>query len=392
MLTRRGWSVVGAMIGLFLGGRIVGLGQLDALASMCLALVAGSIAWARLRRPRLLVEREVPERLTVGATGRVDLSVSSVDRATPTVEVTDFFDHGRRTARFRVPPLAATRSARAAYRIPTDRRGRHVLGPVRIAVTDAFGLARRSRIGMGTDEVLIYPRVHDILPPPDVAGSDLDRERLTRLPRAEAGAEFLTLRQYEMGDDLRRVHWRSTARRDELYIRQDEAPSRSPAFVLLDVRPSAHRATGFERAVEAAASLVRALERAGREVVLFDSTGARIGHPGRRHLLSVLDHLAVVEPRGPDQFAPTLITRRSGLVIAIVGSVGLDELRALRAMTVGAGHLVLVETAGQTAAALPGRPPLTVDGAGSFRDSWNEMVLRWHSRTTTRLPHLPSPA
>ena len=78
---------------------------------------------------------------------------------------------------------------------------------------------------------------------------------------SDLGDEFVTLREYELGDDLRRVHWRSTARTGELMIRQDEARWRSRAAVVLDVQPGAHDAASFEVAVEAAASVVGAAGR-----------------------------------------------------------------------------------------------------------------------------------
>ena len=76
---------------------------------------------------------------------------------------------------------------------------------------------------------------------------------------SDLGDEFLTLREYELGDDLRRVHWRSTARTGELMIRQDEARWRSRAAVVLDVQPGGHDAESFEVAVEAAASVTARL-------------------------------------------------------------------------------------------------------------------------------------
>ena len=103
------------------------------------------------------------------------------------------------------------------------------------------------------------PRVHDIVAPVAV-GSRISAEHEPCGARAvvsDLGDEFLTLREYEVGDDLRRVHWRSTARTGELMIRQDEARWRSRAAVVLDVRPGAHDAASFEVAVEAAASVSR---------------------------------------------------------------------------------------------------------------------------------------
>ena len=96
-------------------------------------LVGGRAAGCGSRPPpELAVSRRVrPDRLHVGSEGRIDLLVENLGtRATPLLAATDWFDEGRRAARFLVPPLAAGATARAAYRIPTRRRGRYRVGPL----------------------------------------------------------------------------------------------------------------------------------------------------------------------------------------------------------------------------------------------------------------------
>jgi uncharacterized protein (DUF58 family) len=249
---------------------------------------------------------------------------------------------------------------------------------------------------LGTDEVIVLPRVHEILPPPRVGGDEPDLDAPPRHDRTQHHGEFLTLRPYQVGDDLRRVHWRSTARRDQLMIRQDESQPRTPVVVMLDVRPGAHDRPSFERAVEAVASLVAALERAGRPVTLVASTGARLGTPGRRHLASVLDELAVIEPHGADRVEVGRLGPR-GLLVAVVGRLGTEDLDALGALTRGGSTLAVVDTRSTHAPVLPrrGRTPLVV-GAGDeipFPRAWNEAVLRWQqSRAPRSRPPSPSPA
>jgi uncharacterized protein (DUF58 family) len=385
VLTTRGWSVLGAGVGLYFGGRIVGLGQLDVLAGVCVLLLGGVAVWAATRPIDLAIERVLPERLTVGAEGRVDLTVTTRARRTPTLLVTDQFDGGRRTARFRTPSLEPGEEARAAYRVPTDRRGRFTLGPLRVAVTDPFGLVERTVLTGPTDEVLVYPRVHDILELPEAGGQDLDHDAPPQRRRPESGNEFLTLREYELGDDLRRVHWRSTARRDELMIRQEESRRRAPVLIVLDVRPTAHSRAGFERAVEAAASVVHSFDRAARDAELVDSTGLTIGTQGRRHEISVLDELAVIETSGPSRFGPALLRRRASLVVVVAGHLTTHDHAALGALASSSGRLVVVDTAAARGAPVttPARMRRSVVPAaddGTFPQRWNEMVLRWRDR------------
>src|SRR4029079_12413593 len=136
---------------------------------------------------------------------------------------------------------------------------------------------------LGSEDVVVYPRVHDIVAPPEVGGLDLDRDHPAVRARVEPSGDFMTLRDYAPGDDLRHVHWRSTARRGHLMMRQNETRRRAPALVLLDVRPGAHDRHSLERAVDACASIASALDRASRPFDVMWSTGTIVGAPGRRH-------------------------------------------------------------------------------------------------------------
>lgn len=398
MLTRRGWSVLGASAGLWVGARVLGLVQLVALAVAGLGLLAVAVGWVRRNPVSLRARRTVRERLQVGVEGRVDLLVEQPGgRAAPTLALSDEFDGGRRSARFLLPPAAPDEPARAAYRIPTERRGRFELGPLRATVSDPFGLASVTRRVLGTEEVIVYPRVHDILPVPETGGDELDRDQPRAHGRPDAAGEFLTLREYAPGDDLRRVHWRSTARRDRLMVCQHEARRRSPVLVLLDVRPGAHDATSFERAVEACASIAAVLEGAGRPYDVMLSTGVAVGTPGRRHLVSVLDELAVVEAHGPEQIVAATSRRRTGVLVAITGRADAGALGAISLLVRSGGSLTVVATRDDVAVVPPaGRRvrPLVVHATidRPFAQSWNEAVLSWQRSVRTFSSPSPAPA
>ncbi len=355
MPTRAGWSLVGAVAGLYAGARILGLTPLAVLATQGIVLLAGAVAWTRTRRPRLIATREVSDRLQVGIEGRVTLDISNSGvRRSPTVSITDSVGSGRRTARFLVAPMAPGASARATYRIPTERRGRYRIGPMSSAVGDPFGLTSERRMVADTAEVVVHPRVHDVMPLPEGGGDDLDYDARSVRGMPEPGGEFHTLRDYEHGDDLRRVHWRSTARRGSLMIRQEEARRRAPVVVLLDTRSGRHNRASFETAVEAAASVVAALDREERPVTLISTSGERLGSPGRRHLATVLDALAVIEPGGPDRLGSLLGRNRASALVAVMGRMHDGDHAALNLLVRGAGLLVVVAT-GDVRGALPAR-------------------------------------
>jgi uncharacterized protein (DUF58 family) len=394
VLTRRGWSLFGACGGLFVGSRVLGLVQMVVLASAGALLLLGATVWVRLQRLELVAQRHLRERLQVGVEGRVDLAIEATGRRTPTVSVSDAFDRGRRSARFLLAPLHTGETARAAYRIPTDRRGRFELGPLRATVADPFGLASRTTRVLRAEEVIVYPRVFDVVALPEEGGSELDRDQPRAHGRLDPGGEFLTLRDYEPGDDLRRVHWRSTARRDRLMVRQNEARRRAPVLVMLDVRPGAHDRASFERAVEACASVVSAVTRVERPCEVILSTGITIGTQGRRHLASVLDELAVVEPHGPDRISAAISRRRTGALVACMGSCSTEDGAALSVLVRQGGLLTVVTTAGTRSVPTRVRrfrPMAVAYGPDqSFVTAWNEAVLQW--QRSVRLPLSASPA
>lgn len=382
MITRRGWALVGSALGLFIAGRILGLVQLAVLAVAAVLALAVAFVWVRAHPARLRARREVKERLQVGVQGRVDVVVEAASNTT-TLSVNDSFDGGRRAARLLLAPLHAGEVARAAYRFPTDRRGRFEVGPLRATVTDPFGLVQRSRVLLGTEQVIVYPRVRDVLPPPEPGGLDLDRDQPQVRSRIEPSGEFHTLRDYAPGDDLRHVHWRSTARRGHLMMRQNEARRRTPVLVMLDVRPNAFDRAGFERAVEACASIVAAIDRSGRPVEVILGTGATIGTPGRRHLGTVMDQLAIVEPHGPDRLVAAETRRRTGSLVAIAGRVSSADATALSVLVRDGGQLTVVACAPEAASislrSRRLRRPFVIENGTErpFTDSWNEAVVRW---------------
>jgi uncharacterized protein (DUF58 family) len=391
-LTRRGWSLFGGALGLVVGKFLLGRVEMLALGIAALVLIAGVVLWLDLvSPPQLNVARRVrPDRLHVGSDGRIDILVENQGtRASPLLQVTDWFDERRRAARFLVPPLEPGGQARAAYRIPTRRRGRYVVGPLVLGAGDPFGLARRLVPGTGEIELIVRPRVHDIVAPV-AAGSRMAADGETRGARAIAsdlGHDFLTVREYELGDDLRRVHWRATARTGDLMIRHDEARWRSRAAVVLDVHASAHDLASFEVAVEATASVVARLVRQRRRVEVVASTGELLGTGGdARH--DVIDRLATVGPDDNGRLELVCLNlrahRRADLVIVVLGHVGRDAQRALAALS--GLHVIAVLT--QRATLTPRPSFVVVDAsAAPFATAWNRALS---TGTSARWQHVPA--
>src|SRR5262249_37065744 len=147
---------------------------------------------------------------------------------------------GTRGALLHLAPLRPGESARAAYRLPTTRRGIIARGPPGLQGGGPFGLAAPSAGAAPGPRLTVDPPLQRIAAPP--RGGDRDPHGATANPNVlgQQGDDFYSLREYVVGDDLRRVHWPSTARRDELMVRHDEMPWQDRTTVVLDVRRASH--------------------------------------------------------------------------------------------------------------------------------------------------------
>jgi uncharacterized protein (DUF58 family) len=178
-------------------------------------------------------------------------------------------------------PATVTRSlpTTAALALPYDRRGEHELGPVEIRLTDALGLVRRSVTVDATDGVLVYPPVERIGGADGfLRGASVDDER---------GA-FDRLREYAPGDPMRDIHWKSSAKRDELLVAEFDEPTGSRELWV-----GARAAEGHADAMAAAAATVAVgALRAGFAVGLATPGGTvQPGH-GDAHRTRLLETLA----------------------------------------------------------------------------------------------------
>lgn len=301
-LTRRGSGLLGASVGTWILARLFGVTELAMAAVAIVALVVLALLVTRALSSRVVVRRRVsPAHLHIDAHGEVELEVRNVGRL-PTASLRADDDASpmlAATSRFTTRPLAPGESVRLRYPLVGRRRGQYRVGPTLVELRDPFGIARRQVAAGGTDEVIVYPRVLPLSDGPPLAGhlgTGSDGP-----PRAgPAGDELANIREYVQGDDLRRVHWRSTAHRGRLMVRQEENRQRPEAVVVLDRGQDRHvvtaAASSFEQMITAAASVLWLLQSQQFRVRLVD---APLGHaPRARPWEQTMSRLAVadVEP------------------------------------------------------------------------------------------------
>jgi uncharacterized protein (DUF58 family) len=386
MLTRQGWLVgIGAAV-LLLAGRFLGLPELFALGAVAAALVIASALLVHAARLELEVGRVLhPSRVHVGMPSRVELAVRNLrDGSTPVLRLRDPVS-GTRGADLLVPPLGRGERTVAAYRLPTDRRGLVQVGPLDVVVGDPFGLVSVATPGAPGVQLTVLPHVDVISPLPYTTGHDPQAGVRQQNTLGRTGEEFYALRPYTIGDDLRRIHWPSSARQDELLVRQNELPWQGRTTVLLDVRSAAHHGESIEVAVSAAASIVTATARRQDLVRLLTTGGSDSDFaPGSDHVQAIMEHLAVVDTSSTGSLRRTIemLNRRSsgGALVVIVADVPAEDLRAVANLRGRYGSVTVVHfdrsawdpTAPVGPAIDPGVMRITRDAP--FARTWNAYV------------------
>ncbi len=383
-MTSRGVGVAIAAGGCWLAARTLGIPELQSAAVAILTLLAAALLWSRVLPSKLALTREVrPMTLGFGEQATVQLTLTNVGRLpTPPLTIHDdvpgtLVDHT--PARLR--PIRPGHRATATYTLTGRQRGRAVLGPLTVTGRDTFGLAQRRRTLPGTAEVVIYPRVvplPDGLPMGNATGLGGDGAR----HRTPSGQDLADIREYVRGDDLRTIHWPSTAHRGKLMVRRSEDLLTPQATVVLDLRPSRHAGHGPDASVEvaiaAAASATDHLAARGRSVTLLDRPVTR--PPGPRPAAAWLAHLATTTPEEVDLDAlyrqVATGVAGDGALIAIVSTPPDAELRSLvRAGRAASSRLALVIDAGTFQGRTP--DPATDEAvSGLLATGWRAAPLR----------------
>ncbi|MEV0823082.1 DUF58 domain-containing protein [Nonomuraea rubra] len=332
MITRAGWGLAAASVLVYAVGAPFGYAQPAVLAVAGLAAVGAGALWT-LRGAGLEVRREVtPVKVTRGEPAVAVLHVRNTGRwrhsglvARDTCRDT--------TVTVEVPSLARHTARTVSYRLPTRRRGETPVGPLLLDRADPFGLVRRVRDYGRVDLLLVRPRTVPLTPLHSGRRRHLDGLASRSAP---AGASsFNGLREYVVGDELRHVHWRSTARTGVLMVKELTDVNLPDTVAVLDTRHSAYAGDDeFELAVDVVASAACAVTRARFPVRVLTGVGelawAR-GGPGEDE--QVLDRLAVVE-RSAAAEPPLHVLRRGrggGALVVVSGSFeALADVAAVR--------------------------------------------------------------
>ncbi|WP_020521900.1 DUF58 domain-containing protein [Catelliglobosispora koreensis] len=341
-LTTRGRSFLAAGVAATISALILGEKDLLRVAVLLLLLPLLAAAYVGRSKYRLACTRSLdPYRVQAGGNARVLLRLQNISRLpTGTLLMEDKLPYalGSRP-RLVLDRLGPQQASSVAYTVRAELRGRYEVGPLTLRMTDPFGLCEMTRSFPSSDKLTVIPQVTPlqlVRLAGEYAGTGDSRARSV----AVHGEDDAATREYRRGDDLRRVHWRSTARVGELMVRREEQPWESRATVVLDTRTMGHRGEGptgsFEWAVSAIASISVHLRQAGYRLRLVTEAGADLDATEISGDGLILDHLAEVKTstRGDIQTLLEQVRRRSdgGLIIAVTGLLSVPEARQLAAL------------------------------------------------------------
>ncbi len=389
MPTRQGWTVVVGAVAALAIGRVFGIVELFVIGAGLAVSVVVAVLVVRFRRADLTIARWAhPAVLTVGDVGRVDLLVENRGSLrSPRVDLTEPVGTSN-TAHMTIAPLRVGDQVTAGYRVPALRRGVIMVGPALIERRDLLGLASDLRLAAGETEITVAPQTFE-MPMPSLGHGVLGRHLLALSQRVGPG-EFHSLRDYVTGDEPRSIHWRASARSEELKVRQHEAQGVRRCIIVLDRDGDAYpspvtdaEADVFERAVMAAASLTISAERAGLTTRFVTGGGIDLRGPDvAAHALRLLAPIQVGPPLGELERDPG---EGLGLVVVVTSSPATDAWRRTERLTDPTLTRVGVFTTG----APTGRLAVDASSVASFREHWHRLA---GSRGLTRELHQVSGA
>jgi uncharacterized protein (DUF58 family) len=262
--TSRGWACTATGAALLAAGAVLRVTELIETGVTLLVLILIQQLHVLVRRPGYRVHRTVhPPNGIAGITSTVEVRIDRPrDGALPSAALT-YVDPAPQalggTRRFTVRLAAGRTEQTIRYTVTPSRRGRYVVPPGRLWETDPFGIVRGREVRGNASPLVVFPRVEPIAGRTP-AGPRPEGGRTSSAASIAVGQEFFATREYRPGDDLRRIHWRSTARMGKVMVRQEELPRRDRVTIVLENRrtlyaPGWEGADAFERAVETAASL-----------------------------------------------------------------------------------------------------------------------------------------
>lgn len=339
------FGAVSALVGLAvtLIGLVARWEPVTVLGAGLVVLDAGSLSYV-MRRPRISLLRSIEPHYVEKGRPAVALieATNQSRRAVTSLSIEQ--NIGDRRIASSLPRLAAGQSAMRAYRLPTDSRGTFRVGPIDLPRSDPFGMWRSVQILGSTDVIRVRPRKVRLAP------LDVGVSTIVEGPSSDASPQgnitFHRLREYVIGDDLRLVHWPSSAHLGRLVVRQNVDTAQARTVVVLDLDFSSYGEGGFEQAVDVAASVVAGMSSGRAPVELRSTSGVVLGSTSLADVHAIDDYLTDVTPDGSGSVLGQLLllrrTKGGTSLVVVAGSVSSDVMAALAALRRRFNRIIVV--------------------------------------------------
>jgi uncharacterized protein (DUF58 family) len=312
--TREGWWFLVAT--LLVGAAAVngGVNLLFLIFGMMLSLVIASGILSELCLRGLTVTRRPPTALHAGTPFLMGIAVRNDKHKVPTfsLEVEDLVDGRPVDRRCYYLKLPAGRVQETAYRHVLPHRGYHQLTGFRLSTRFPFGLIRKSRDVAAPAQLLVYPALCAV--PEHLLPGGRTEQGKRQVARPSRRGDFFGLREFRPGDDPRDVHWRVSARRGRLFIRESEEESSRTVLVALEDAAGGVPEAAYEAAVSLTASIALHLLKGGFLVGLSAGATALPPAGGSSQATPILQALATVRA-GSGRPLPLSLTHGASRVI-----------------------------------------------------------------------------
>jgi uncharacterized protein (DUF58 family) len=380
-VTRFGWSAAIVAVAVTALGVLLRWPAALGLGVSVLVVVGVALS-SLLRPPDVRIERRItPLRVRKGELAIAHLSLRNRSRR-PFPGAVGVQEVGGTEVEVALPRLRRGEEDIRASVLPTDRRGQHAVTPVVLRRRDPFGLVQVEQRHGREAQLLVLPRVLAFRALRDSLTRSLEGVADDTTPHGTM--TFHQMREYVPGDDIRRIHWPSTAKvahTGQLVVRQDVDDAQPFVVVIVDTRAERYAdADGLELAIDAGASAVVAATAGHAPFELRTTGGEQIGGPSHQAVEPALELLALADPEATGaltaEVAAVRRTRGGAVAVVVTGVPQADELGAIASLRQRFSRVLLLSVTDVPQPELGHAGVSVVQGhdATSLTASWNVTV------------------
>lgn len=375
-LTASGWTVLALGVIAYVGGWWLGWVELLVVAAGCLIVLVAAVPFV-VGRLSLSVERTLdPERVTVGDRAVAVVRVTN-PRRTPIASRT-IEDHvSGRPLRLDIPPLGPGRTTEAIYTLPTTRRGVVTVGPALIVKADLLNLMRREIVQTEEQTLWVHPRIVALPALPVGFAKDLEGPTSDASPAGDVA--FHALREYQLGDDHRHIHWMSSARSGTLMVRHYVDNRRPTLTVVIDTELDHYvDQASFDTAIEIGGSLGVSSMIAGQPIAVWLDREVLLGQHRPAVRNDLLDRLTLAEETtGTDIGEAALHALRAepttSALVVVTGNVPTERFLRMASAARRSARVILVRvwpSGDRLPGVLPRAKVIDVDQLDQVQVAW----------------------